>query len=61
MAPPWAGWLGVAAAVLGGWFTLLGPVAEVFELINFVGLVALIAWMVAIGVVLWRTPEPAGP
>ena len=60
VAAPWVGWLGVAAAILGGWFTLLGPVSEVFELINFVGLVAFIAWMVTIGVVLWRASEPAG-
>lgn len=60
VAAPWVGWLGVAAAVLGGWFTLLVPVSEVFELINFIGVIALVIWMVAIGVMLWRTAEPQG-
>lgn len=59
MAPRWVAWLGFAVAVLAGWVTLLGPVAEVFELIELIGLVALIVWMVAMGVAVWRAPEPA--
>ena len=59
VAPRWVVWLGVAGAVLGGWINLLVPVAGVFELISVVGTVAFIAWMVAMGVVLWRTSEPA--
>ena len=59
-APRWVAWVGVFAAVVGGWFSLLAPVAEVFELISFLGTVAFWVWMVAMGVALWRASEPAG-
>lgn len=57
VAPRWVARLGVFVAVAGGWFTLLAPVAEVFELINFVGFVAFWVWMVAMGLAVWRVPE----
>lgn len=58
-APLWSVWLAVVSAVFGGWFILLAPVAPVFELIYFLGNLAFFAWVVTIGVVLWRLPEPA--
>ena len=58
IAPKWIAWLGFLAALLGGWVTLLGPAAEVFEFISFIGFMV---WMIAIGVALWRAPEPASP
>ena len=58
IAPKWIAWLGFLAALLGGWVTLLGPAAEVFEFIGFIGFMV---WMIAIGVALWRAPEPASP
>ena len=59
VAPKWVAWLGFLVAVLAGWFTLLGPVAEVFEIIELIGTVGFFVWMVALGVALWRAPEPA--
>jgi len=41
----------------GGWLTLLSPVAEVFELVTFIGFVGFWVWMAAMGVAVWRTPE----
>ena len=58
VAPKWVAWLGFPVALLGGWFTLLGPVAEVFEIIEFIGFLGFWVWMVALGVALWRAPEP---
>ena len=58
IAPTWVAWLGVAVAVTA-WFTPLGTTAEVFELIELIGLVGLFVWMVAMGVAVWRAPEPA--
>ena len=60
VAPRWVAWLGVAAAILGGLLTLLAPASEVFELINFLGAIGFWVWVLAMGVVLWRAPEPAG-
>jgi len=54
IVPTWIAWLGFAAALLAGWVTPLAPAAEVFEAINFIGLVIFLAWMVAMGLVLWR-------
>ena len=62
VAPKWLAWPGFLAALAGGWFTFLGPVApaEVFEIISLIGLVAWIVWMVAMGITLLRASEPAG-
>ena len=57
IAPTWVAWLGFAVAVLGGWVTPLGPVAEVFELMELIGLAGLFVWMGAMGVAVWRAPE----
>ncbi|MCH9009337.1 MAG: hypothetical protein IIC21_01770 [Chloroflexi bacterium] len=51
-------WLGLFAAILGGWITFLRPVSDVFEIIELVGDLGLFIWMVVMGVVLWRAPEP---
>ena len=58
IAPTWVAWLGFAVAATG-WTTALGTVAEVFELIELVGLLGFFVWMVAMGVAVWRAPEPA--
>jgi hypothetical protein len=67
VVPRWIGWLGLVAAVFGGW---LGPVAVLVPAIDAVtgiGFVAFFVWMVALGVALLRprkvapvrTPAPA--
>lgn len=58
LAPRWVAWLGLFAAIAGGWITLLRPVSEVFEIIELVGGLSFFVWMVVMGVVLWRAPEP---
>lgn len=50
-------WLGFITAVVGAWLTLLGPVSEVFEIISTLGF-GFYVWMIVMGVVLWRAPEP---
>ena len=59
VAPKWVAWLGFFAAVAGGWITLLRPVSEVFEIIEAIGGLAFFVWMIVMGVVLLRAPEPA--
>ena len=59
VAPKWVAWLGIFAALLGGWIPLLRPVAEVFEIFELIGGLGWFVWMVVMGVVLWRAPEPA--
>ena len=54
VAPRWVAWLGLFAAIAGGWFTFLRPVSEVFEIIELVGGLGFFVWMVVMGVVLWR-------
>lgn len=58
LAPRWVAWLGLFAAIAGGWITFLRPVSEVFEIIELVGRLSFFVWMVVMGVVLWRAPEP---
>ena len=58
VAPRWVAWLGLFAAILGGLITFLRPVSDVFEIIELVGDLGLFIWMVVMGVVLWRAPEP---
>ena len=59
-APKWVGWLGLIGAV-GHWFVLLSETSEVFELIWFVGEIAFFLWLIAVGVVLLRKPQPPIP
>ena len=58
VAPAWVAWLGFAVAILDGWFTLLGPAAEIFEIITFIVFPGFWVWMVAMGVAVWRAPNP---
>ena len=58
-APRWVAWLGFAVAFSAGLFTLLMPLAEVFGIVAFVvGFPAFLVWMVAAGIILWRSPRP---
>ena len=57
VAPKWVGYLGLVAAVLGGWLPLLGPALSVFEAIGFIGLVVTFVWLVSMGVTLLRQQE----
>ena len=59
IASKWVAWLGFLGAVVGGWLTFLIPVSEVFEGISIIGGLAFLVWMIVMGVVLWRTPEPS--
>ena len=56
-APKWIGYLGLVSALLGGWISLLGPAATIFEIIGFVGLIGFAVWMIAMGVRLLRLQE----
>ena len=58
IAPKWVAWLGFFAAVTGGWVTFLSPVSEVFEFIELIGGIGFFVWIVTMGIVLWRAPEP---
>jgi len=58
VAPRWVAWSGIFAAIARGWITFLRPVSEVFEIIELVGGLGFFVWMVVMGVVLWRAPEP---
>ena len=45
-------------ALTGGWFLLLMPLAEVLGIVSFVvGFPGFLVWMVATGIILWRSPE----
>lgn len=57
--PKWIGWLGLAAALLGGLLRALAPVSEVFGNIGFLGFLAFLVWMVVMGVAMLRLREPA--
>ena len=59
VVPKWIGWLGLAAALLGGLLRALAPVSSVFGNIGFLGFLAFLVWMVMMGVVLLRWREPA--
>ena len=58
LAPRWVAFLGFAVAITAGWATLLLPFGEVFVIVNFVGTIGFLVWMVAVGIKLWRAPEP---
>lgn len=51
----WLAWLGFVVAVLAGWFTLLVSASSVFEQLSFLGFVAFLIWMVAVGWILLRS------
>ena len=57
--PKWIGWLGVLAAVVGGWLSLLGPAFSVIEAISLIGFFLFLVWMVSMGISLLRLEEPA--
>ena len=57
--PKWIGWLGLAAALLGGLLRALDPVSDVFGNIGFLGFLAFLVWMLVMGVALLRLREPA--
>ena len=57
--PRWIGWLGLAAALLGGLLRALDPVSDVFGNIGFLGFLAFLVWMLVMGVALLRLREPA--
>ena len=54
VVPRWIGWLGVLAALVGGWLPLLGPAFSVIEFIGLIGFFLSIGWMISIGVSLLR-------
>ena len=54
VVPRWIGWLGLVVALLRGWPQPLRDVTEVFAMVGFLGLLAFLVWMVAMGVALFR-------
>lgn len=56
VGPRWLAWLGIFAALAGGWLELLTEVSDVAAAINAVGSLGYIVWMVIAGLVAWRTP-----
>ncbi len=59
IAPRWLGWLGYAAAVLIATGVTIPLGVSVAGLTNFVGYVAWCFWLIAMAVVLWRSPATA--
>ena len=53
----WIAWLGFFSAIFGGWLFLFAPLAQAIEDISSIGGITWFIWTIAIGVVLWRTPE----
>jgi hypothetical protein len=58
IGPRWLGWLGIAAALVGGWLTLLTKNSEVAAAISGIGDLAWVLWIAAAGVIAWRTAPP---
>ena len=58
VAPRWVGWLGVAAAVGGGFLTPLAPASAVIEALNGLGALAFFIWMIVMGQLMWRSVDP---
>jgi hypothetical protein len=48
--PRWIGWLGLFAAVVGGWLGLLGAASDVIEGISAFGFIAFFVFMVSAGI-----------
>ena len=56
----WIGWLGLFAAVVGGWLGLLAPASSVIEGISALGFIAFFVFMVSVGIaILVRQRRPA--
>ena len=53
LVPTWIAWVGIVAALLGGWLAPLVPVSQVFE-ISGVGILFLVVWTPAMGVTMLR-------
>lgn len=48
--PRWIGWLGLVAAVFGGWLGLLGPASDLLEAATSIGFVAFFVFMASAGI-----------
>lgn len=60
IGPRWLAWLGIAAAFVGGWLTLLNRVSVTAGQIGNIGDVGFFVWMAGVGILTWRRPELAG-
>lgn len=54
IVPRWIGWVGLVAAVFGGWLGLLGPAWSVIEGVSTIGFLAFFVFMASMGVALLR-------
>lgn len=57
--PRWVGWLGLLVGVLAGWLGLLSPVSGILEAISSIGFLALVAFMLSMGVTMLHRRERA--
>lgn len=58
IGPRWLAWLGILAALVGGWLTLLTPLSPALASISAVGDLAVFVWFLGVGIVAWRRPAP---
>lgn len=58
IGPRWLAWLGIFAALVGGWLKLAKEASDVAAAIANVGSLGYILWIVIAGVVAWRTSTP---
>jgi hypothetical protein len=61
IGPRWLAWLGIFAALVGGWLTLLTKSSDVAAAISGIGNVAAFLWIGAVGLMAWRSPAPLAP
>jgi hypothetical protein len=59
LGPRWLAWLGVFAAFIGGWLTLLTKVSDVAANVSGIGNLVAFLWFAAVGVIAWRRAVPA--
>ena len=59
--PTQLGWLGVAAALLGGWLALFGPLSSAIGAVVLVGYICFMAWMLLMGIALLWPSNPLLP
>ncbi len=59
LGPRWLTWLGMFAAFVGGWLTLLTGVSPTAATVSSVGNLGFFVWVAAVGIIAWRTPPPA--
>lgn len=59
--PRWVAWLGFAVGIVAGGGMLLAHLDKAFGSVAVVAMPLVVIWMISLGVVLWRTPEPAIP